>query len=109
MRYCKHLINRTLFAYIYLNLNEIKMYTHKDAIQLAKYYHDKVIGQPLDKKKSTKILITETSIEELENGTFRVTCKGSATPSIVLYKDIYSIAEDFGLPLPKEVLSHKAD
>ncbi|OXB08562.1 hypothetical protein B0A81_09640 [Flavobacterium plurextorum] len=82
------------------------MYSQKDAFKLIEFYHDKVVGKPLDNSEK-KLLITDMDFEPSRHGSgvFDVFCCAEVD-SFRYQKDIDEVAESLGLVLPKNFLKY---
>ncbi|GGB80504.1 hypothetical protein GCM10007424_20760 [Flavobacterium suaedae] len=80
------------------------MYSKEDALKLAKYYKDKVIGKDLHSKKGKGLKISQIDIDEAMGGGYNVYCYADASPSVIMHNRIQLVAEDLDLLSPDEAL-----
>jgi len=80
------------------------MYNYNQAVEIFKYYSDKVIGKTINPIKAKDLLIGHIKIVELTNNTFNVYCYAQGSASVDFYRDITSVAKDLNLLSPSEVL-----
>ena len=82
----------------------LNTYSQYECLLLIKYYSDKVINHP--QNLNHKISIYKLEPGQFDDGTYRIICIHRYPISGKLYRDLYLVAKEWGLPLPKEVLKN---
>lgn len=81
------------------------LYSYEDARYLIDYYLLKVHLKAI--ATDSKYLVKEMEMRPWDNGKFDVICKTDIIGSNVILRDIYFVAQELKLPLPKEILAER--
>jgi len=79
------------------------MYTQQEALKIAKYYKDRVMGKDLG-EGGKGLKINRIDVDKSVDGGYNVYCYANASLSVIMHSRIQMVAKHLDLIIPDEAL-----